>query len=143
MTGAAVMAGGTPAPRTLLIAALYSLGAHGIMTLNDFKSIEGDRKLGLGSLPVRLGAERAGRVACLAMALPQFVVVALLAAWGEPYHALAVAASLGLQMACMVRLLKRSARTRPLVQRHRREPLRARHAGERLCAARGDDAGRQ
>jgi chlorophyll synthase len=106
VTGAAVMSGGTPSARTLLIAALYSLGAHGIMTLNDFKSIEGDRKLGLGSLPVRLGSESAGRVACAAMALPQFVVIALLAAWGENYHALAVAASLALQMACMVRLLK-------------------------------------
>jgi hypothetical protein len=28
----------------VLVAALYSLGAHGIMTLNDFKSMEGDRR---------------------------------------------------------------------------------------------------
>jgi chlorophyll synthase len=105
VTGAAVMAGGTPSPRILLIAALYSVGAHGIMTLNDFKSIEGDRRLGLGSLPVRLGAERAGQVACAAMAIPQLVVVALLAAWGAKYQAMAVGAALGLQLACMVRLL--------------------------------------
>ena len=39
----------------LLSAALYSAGAHGIMTLNDFKSVEGDRRFGVGSLPVRLG----------------------------------------------------------------------------------------
>ena len=38
-TGAAVAAGGTtPAPRVCLLALLYSLGAHGIMTLNDFKA---------------------------------------------------------------------------------------------------------
>jgi chlorophyll synthase len=44
VTGAAVMAGGAmPDLRSLLLAALYSAGAHGIMTLNDFKSIEGDR----------------------------------------------------------------------------------------------------
>jgi chlorophyll synthase len=33
--------------------ALYSLGAHGIMTLNDFKSIEGDREIGIRSLPAQ------------------------------------------------------------------------------------------
>jgi chlorophyll synthase len=44
VTGAAVMAGGAmPDLRSLILAALYSAGAHGIMTLNDFKSIEGDR----------------------------------------------------------------------------------------------------
>ena len=42
----------------LLLAALYSTGAHGIMTLNDFKSVEGDRQMGIGSLPVRLGRRR-------------------------------------------------------------------------------------
>ena len=31
------------------------------MTLNDFKSVEGDRRMGIGSLPVRLGVERAAR----------------------------------------------------------------------------------
>ena len=47
VTGAAVMAGGgMPALPSLLLAGLYSLGAHGIMTLTDFKSIEGDRRMG-------------------------------------------------------------------------------------------------
>ncbi len=106
VTGAAVMFGGiTPPIRSLSLAALYSLGAHGIMTLNDFKSIEGDRRMGLGSLPVRLGAEHAGEVACIAMALPQFVVVALLAAWGAHYHAIAVGILLGAQLLLMRRLL--------------------------------------
>jgi chlorophyll synthase len=43
----------------LLLAVLYSLGAHGIMTLNDFKAIEGDRSIGIRSLPAQLGPERA------------------------------------------------------------------------------------
>jgi len=106
VTGAAVMEGGTtPSPRTAALAVLYSLGAHGIMTLNDFKSIEGDKRCGVGSLPVLLGAELAGGVACVAMALPQFVVAALLLAWGAPYHALAVAVLLGVQLLLMRRLL--------------------------------------
>ncbi len=107
ITGAAVMAGGAvPDWRILVIAALYSAGAHGIMTLNDFKSIEGDRRMGIGSLPARLGAEVAGRVACLAMAVPQVVVVILLVAWGRPWHATAVALFLVVQLLLMVRLLQ-------------------------------------
>jgi chlorophyll synthase len=106
VTGAAVMAGGTtPSGRTVVLAALYSLGAHGIMTLNDFKSIEGDRRWKIGSLPVRLGPEHAAEVACVAMALPQFVVVALLTAWGAPHQALAVGVLLGVQLLLMRRLL--------------------------------------
>ena len=75
------------------------------MTLNDFKSIEGDKRWGVGSLPVRLGAEHAGEVACVAMALPQFVVVALLTAWGATIRPVAVGALLGVQLLLMRRLL--------------------------------------
>jgi chlorophyll synthase len=114
VTGAAVMAGGTtPSGKTLILAALYSFGAHGIMTLNDFKSIEGDRRLGIGSLPARLGPERAGIVACVAMALPQLVVVGLLTHWGEPRHALAVAGVLAVQILLMFRLLKKPRELAP------------------------------
>lgn len=105
-TGAAVMAAAMPDWRTLIMAALYSLGAHGIMTLNDFKSVDGDRRMGVGSLPVRLGVHNAVRVACLVMALPQIVVVALLMAWDRPFHAGAVALLLAAQVLLMVRLMQ-------------------------------------
>jgi chlorophyll synthase len=106
VTGAVVAgAGAAPSIRIMAIAALYSAGAHGIMTLNDFKSIEGDRRTGIGSLPVRLGAERAGEVACVTMALPQLVVAALLLAWGRAPQATAVAVLLGIQLLLMRRLL--------------------------------------
>ncbi len=108
ITGAAVMAGGTmPDARILVLAALYSIGAHGIMTLNDFKSVEGDRRMGVGSLPVRLGILNAGRAACLFMALPQFVVVALLWMWDRPWHAAGVGVLLAVQLAMMARFLPR------------------------------------
>jgi chlorophyll synthase len=108
------MAGGvSPPANTVLLAALYSVGAHGIMTLNDFKSIEGDRRLGIGSLPARLGPQRAGVVACVAMAVPQFVVVALLARWGETLQALAVGGLLAGQIALMFRLLERPRERAP------------------------------
>ncbi len=112
-TGAAIMAAGLPDWRILVLAALYSFGAHGIMTLNDFKSVEGDRRTGIGSLPVRLGIERAVRVACLVMALPQVVVVGLLIAWQQPYHAAAVALLLAIQGLLMVKLLRQPRELAP------------------------------
>jgi chlorophyll synthase len=106
-TGAAVMAAARPDWRVIVLAGLYSAGAHGIMTLNDFKSVEGDRRTGIGSLPVRLGVEHAAQLACVVMAVPQTVVVALLLSWGRPYHAIAVLALLGVQVILMERLLGR------------------------------------
>jgi len=102
VTGAAVMAGGAmPGAHTLLLAALYSIGAHGIMTLNDFKSIEGDRQMGIRSLPVQLGVVRSARAACIIMAAPQVAVVLLLIAWQRPVHAIAVGFMLFAQLALM------------------------------------------
>ncbi|GAA0251359.1 1,4-dihydroxy-2-naphthoate octaprenyltransferase [Methylorubrum aminovorans] len=105
-TGAAVMAASMPDERVLLVALLYSVGAHGIMTLNDFKSVEGDRAMGLRSLPVQLGSDRAARFACLVMALPQVAVMVLLFAWERPWHAALVAALLAGQLALMAHFLK-------------------------------------
>jgi chlorophyll synthase len=105
-TGAAAMASSLPDIRVITLAMLYSLGAHGIMTLNDFKSIEGDTVMGVRSLPVQLGVEGAVRLACVVMALPQAVVIFLLLHWGQPFHASAVAALLIGQFALMARLLK-------------------------------------
>jgi len=114
VTGAAVMAGGAiPDARSLALAALYSLGAHGIMTLNDFKSVDGDRRMGVGSLPVRLGVPRAARVAAWTMALPQLGVIAMLLAWQQPAHAAAVAALL-LAQAVLMRWFIASPRQRAL-----------------------------
>ncbi|GJE53922.1 chlorophyll synthase ChlG [Methylobacterium sp. WL9] len=107
VTGAAVMIGGAlpPAP-TLILAFLYSAGAHGIMTLNDFKSIRGDLQMGIRSLPAMLGPERAARVACWVMAVPQVVVIGLLLSWGRPIEAGIVATFLLGQIAMMRRFLK-------------------------------------
>ncbi|NNE53855.1 MAG: chlorophyll synthase ChlG [Sulfitobacter sp.] len=104
-TGAAILSAGAPRFEIVIIAALYALGAHGIMTLNDFKALEGDRQTGVNSLPVTLGPARAAKVACWGMALPQLVVIALLMLWGKPWHALAITALLVLQVAAMRTLL--------------------------------------
>lgn len=113
-TGAAVMAGSTfPDWHIVTVALLYGAGAHGIMTLNDFKAVDGDLKMGVRSLPAQLGVERAGRLACAVMALPQVVVVLLLLAWGQPIHAGLVALSLAVQGGLMVRLLKQPKELAP------------------------------
>ncbi len=102
VTGAAVMAGGAmPDPRSLALALLYGLGAHGIMTLNDFKAVQGDLRMGVRSLPVQLGVDRAAVVACWTMAVPQLVVIGLLLAWGRPWHAAAVGGLLAAQVVLM------------------------------------------
>ena len=104
-TGAALVAGGLPDGRIIALAALYSLGAHGIMTLNDFKAIEGDIALGVRSLPVQYGAPRAAQLACIVMAVPQFVVVGLLFAWAAPIYAASVAVLIAAQIVLMRRFL--------------------------------------
>jgi len=107
ITGAAVMlSGALPNWRVLALAALYGLGAHGILTLNDFKAIEGDKRMGVRSLPVQLGVSGAAWAACLFMAVPQVIVVMLLFAWGRPSSAAAVAVVLAIQVGMMVRFLR-------------------------------------
>ncbi len=96
-TGAAVLSAGAPSWQVIVVAILYGLGAHGIMTLNDFKALEGDRQTGVRSLPVALGPLRAAQIACVVMAVPQVVVAALLLLWDRPMHAAGVVLVLALQ----------------------------------------------
>lgn len=112
-TGAAVMAAALPDARVIVLAALFSFGAFGIMTLNDFKAVAGDRITGVRSLPVMLGVVPAARVACLVMALPQAVVLALLWVWDLPFYAAAMAVLLAMQLVLMRRLLSDPRRFAP------------------------------
>ena len=107
ITGSAVMMGGVmPSTETMLLALMYGLGAHGIMTLNDFKSVAGDKQMGVRSLPVQLGVVKAAQLACWTMALPQVVVIALLLQWGAPLHAISVTGLLIGQIVLMRWFLK-------------------------------------
>jgi chlorophyll synthase len=103
---ALLLAPAWPSARVLALAALYSAGAHGIMTLNDFKSVRGDRLSGVRSLPVQLGSHGAGLVACAAMLAPQAIVVALLASWHRPVHAAAIALLAVAQLPLMRHLMR-------------------------------------
>lgn len=113
-TGAAVMAQALPDTQILLVAALYALGAHGIMTLNDFKAIAGDVATGIKSLPARYGVKRAAQIAAFMMLLPQFCVIALLGVWGAPVQGVVIVGCLIVgQMLAMRRLFRDPERYAP------------------------------
>jgi chlorophyll synthase len=112
-TGAAVMVGGVPSTQIIAVLALYATGAHGIMVLNDFKAVEGDRVSNVRSLPVLLGERSAAVLACWTMALPQLVVAWLLYTWGVPLSAALVVMSVGCQFLLMQRLLSDPAKYAP------------------------------
>ncbi len=112
-TGASVMLGRLPPVPVLIVIGLYSFGAHGIMTLNDFKAVEGDKATGVRSLPVVLGVNKAARMACTIMALPQMIVVGLIVHWGHMGSAIIVAALVAGQLGLMTRLLRDPRRFAP------------------------------
>ena len=108
VTGATLLSGGVvPSKPSLLLAGLYSASAHGIMTLNDFKAIEGDRQMGVRSLPVQLGAMKAAQVSAAFMLLPQLIVLALLLTWGKPNYAIVIGALMIGQMFLLRDFLRR------------------------------------
>ena len=112
-TGASVMVGGLPSTTTLIILLLYSLGAHGIMTLNDFKAVEGDKATGLRSLPVTMGVRNAALFACFIMALAQVAVIAILYQQNLMLSAAIVGLFTLLQIGLMVRLVGDPAKLAP------------------------------
>ncbi|MFN3645641.1 MAG: chlorophyll synthase ChlG [Gemmobacter sp.] len=112
-TAAAVTLGTAPRFETVVVLVLYALGAHGIMTINDFKAIEGDRRMGLRSLPVVHGPVHAATIACTVMMLAQLVVVSLLVIWGKPLHAGIIALGLVVQLWAMRRWVRDPARLAP------------------------------
>ena len=107
VTGAAVMLGGEmPSEKAIVLALLYSFGAHGIMTLNDFKAVDGDAQMGVRSLPVQLGVTRAAFTACGFMLFAQCAVAILLLEWGSPNAALAVLLLSVCQLPLMLRFIQ-------------------------------------
>ncbi len=57
---------GTLTPTVMVLTLFYSLAGLGIAVVNDFKSVEGDRQLGLNSLPVMFGVSTAAWI-CVVM----------------------------------------------------------------------------
>lgn len=81
---------GTLTPDIIVLTLLYSIAGLGIAIVNDFKSIEGDRALGLQSLPVAFGAETAKWICVGAIDITQLSVAGYLLGAGKPLYALAL-----------------------------------------------------
>ncbi|GMI07324.1 hypothetical protein TrLO_g7524 [Triparma laevis f. longispina] len=73
---------------------LYSIAGLGIAIVNDFKSIEGDKELGLNSLPVAFGIDGAAKICAGCISVTQLGVAAYIAAIGETNYAIALMALL-------------------------------------------------
>lgn len=56
---------GTLTPTVMVVTLIYSFAGLGIAVVNDFKSVEGDRQLGLKSLPVMFGVSTAAWICVL------------------------------------------------------------------------------
>jgi chlorophyll synthase len=68
---------------SILFALLYSFGAHGIMSINDYKSIKGDKLSGIRSIPVIHGPQTAAWLIIATMNLAQVGVLIAFLAWGQ------------------------------------------------------------
>ena len=66
---------------------LYSIAGLGIAIVNDFKSIEGDRAMGLQSLPVAFGIDKAKWICAGSVTLTQLGVAGYLFSLNEPIYA--------------------------------------------------------
>ncbi|MFN9692713.1 MAG: chlorophyll synthase ChlG [Synechococcaceae cyanobacterium] len=72
---------------TALLTLAYSLAGLGIAVVNDFKSVEGDRALGLQSLPVVFGVRRASWISAAMIDGFQLMMVGVLIAIGQHFAA--------------------------------------------------------
>lgn len=92
--------------QSLTLAMFYSIGAHGIMTVNDFKSMVGDAQMGIRSIPVQYGKHIAARLVVLTMSLAQIGVIVALLWWGSPIAAAVVGFLLLIQAVPYVRFVR-------------------------------------
>jgi len=76
--------------KVMVLTMFYSLAGLGIAVVNDFKSVEGDRELGLKSLPVEFGIEKAKWITVGMIDSFQLLVAAVLAYLGETSYAAAI-----------------------------------------------------
>lgn len=74
--------------KVAILTLIYSLAGLGIAVINDFKSVEGDRKLGLKSLPVMFGITTAAWICVLAIDIFQAGMAGYLLTIHENIYAL-------------------------------------------------------
>lgn len=113
LTGSFSLTKGLPSQESIAMALIFSLGAHGIMTLNDFKSVVGDRVRNVKSIPVQLGEKRAAMLACAVMNAAQVTAIGILV-FKAQYVAAAIALVLLFVQQPMQALLIREPKERAI-----------------------------
>ncbi|MFN3428049.1 MAG: chlorophyll synthase ChlG [Candidatus Thermochlorobacter sp.] len=113
LTGSFSLTKGLPSQESIAMAIIFSLGAHGIMTLNDFKSVVGDRVRKVKSIPVQLGEKRAAMLACAVMNAAQVTAIGILV-FKAQYVAAAIALGLLFVQQPMQALLIREPKARAI-----------------------------
>ncbi|CAE7894296.1 CHLG [Symbiodinium microadriaticum] len=83
---------GQATPEIIALTLWYSVAAVGIAIVNDFKSVEGDAKLGLSSAPVVFGVDTAKYMAPIIKDSVQLTIVGYLLYIGETNYALGLLA---------------------------------------------------
>jgi len=83
---------GTLSLDIIILTLLYSTAGLGIAIVNDFKSIEGDRAMGLQSLPVAFGIDTAKWICVGSIDVTQLSVAAYLFSVGKTYYGLGLLA---------------------------------------------------
>ena len=78
--------------KVMVLTLFYSFAGLGIAIINDFKSVEGDRKTGMMSLPVMFGIDNAKWITVGMIDVFQLLVAAILAAEGELAYAAGIVA---------------------------------------------------
>lgn len=104
------------ATQSMILAVVYGLGAHGIMTINDFKSVAGDRQMGIRSIPVIYGERVAARIAVVTINAAQIVAIVLQLIWGHWITALICLVFLFAQLRAQVQLI--NTPTQPMAVRY-------------------------
>ncbi|KAG6551176.1 hypothetical protein Mapa_007411 [Marchantia paleacea] len=77
---------GTLTPDVIILTLLYSTAGLGIAIINDFKSIEGDRAMGLQSLPVAFGVDTAKWICAGTIDITQLGVAGYLLSQGKTVY---------------------------------------------------------
>jgi len=75
---------------SLIIAGLFTLSSTGTMTINDFKSIEGDRQIGIRTLPVVYGETTAALIAAVLINTGQILASAYMLIMGQTIYGIIV-----------------------------------------------------
>jgi chlorophyll/bacteriochlorophyll a synthase len=77
---------------SLIVAGFFTLSSTGTMTINDFKSIEGDRQVGIRTLPVAFGETKAAKIAAVLINAGQLMASGYMFIIGQPTYGFIVSA---------------------------------------------------